>query len=196
VLYTIKRAVLQFLACVRWLGWRHPFWLAFGCPTYRLKGRHYRQVAERIKDGDILIRRFDGYLNTWLIPGWWNHAGIYIGGVGHEVVHAIGEGVVRDDLIDFMRTDHLMVLRAPAEFSRKAILKIRKLLGTPYDYDFDFKDAGRFSCTELVAHQFPGFVTPRRRFRRDTIVADDIVAALGFSVIYDSRLVDKCEQTQ
>lgn len=193
MLYALKKFLFRFLANIRWLGRRHPFWFAFGIGGYRLKGHHYRQVADRIQPGDVLLRRFDGYVNTWLIPGWWNHAGIYTGGENHQVVHAIGDGVVCEDLIDFCRTDYLLLLRGPDISCKKAVLKAHSLIGRPYDFDFNFKDAGRFCCTELIAHLFPGLIKGCRRLWRDTIVADDIAASTAFSHIWDSRLVMKCE---
>ena len=156
-----------------------------------MKGKHYRDLEPLIQPGDIIIRRFEGYIDKWLIPGWWNHAGIYVGpirGLDHKVIHAISDGVVVDDLIDFMRTDHMIVLRAPERYRKEAIIRANDAIGSDYDFAFEFGDTLRFSCTELNSYCYQGIITGKRRFGRSTVVADDIVNTSTLKVIWDSRI--------
>jgi hypothetical protein len=172
-------------------------WLTINAQTFRLKGKHYREVEQLIRPGDVLVRRFEGYVDKWLIPGWWNHAGIYIGKLdnkNHQVVHAISDGVVVDDLIDFMRTDHVVVLRAPDKDRDRALKLAPKTIGSEYDFAFEFNDSLRFSCTELISHCYNRApwcksifsIIGKKRFGRYTVVADDIVNASHLKVIWSS----------
>jgi hypothetical protein len=85
------------------------------------------------KPGDILVRGFKNYLDGYFIPGYFSHAGLYVGPVVEKdkelvhrprgkklfrpgeqmVVHALAEGVLMEDLIQFCRCDYLAVLRFP-----------------------------------------------------------------------------------
>ncbi len=195
--YCVKKHVFRFLGDIRWEGWRSPFWFVWGPKTFALKGKHYRQVAAVVKPGDILIRRFEGYVDKWLIPGYWNHAGIYVG--NGQVVHAVSEGVIETDLIDFMRTDHLIVLRAERITRPWAIRRAKKAKAEGGEYDFAFRFRSysaserrvpkRFSCTKLAAWCYPYLKVGKRRFGRPTIVADDFVNSPQLETVWDSREV-------
>ncbi len=188
--FKLKKWIFRFIGDVKWAGILHPFWFVINATTFRLKGQHYRDLSAIIQPGDILIRRFEGYIDKWLIPGWWNHAGIYVGevdGKSHKVVHAISDGVVVDDLIDFMRTDHMIVLRAEDWRRGDAVKRATNAIGSDYDFAFDFNETLRFSCTELISHCFPGIINGKKRFGRYTVVADDIVNTKPLIVVWDSR---------
>lgn len=204
MLYAVKRFILCILATVKWHGWKCPLWFTVGAPTFRLKGKHYREVERVVRPGDILVRRFDGYVNCLFIPGWWNHVGIYCGpnaetGEPHEVIHAVPPRVTATDLIDFARTDHLLVLRLEEEgdsWRRSAVTKARALekAGTDYDFAFDFVDPTRQCCTEMLAACYPGIKCGKRRWGRYTIVPDDYVAYTvsdvrrnRLRIVWDSR---------
>lgn len=190
VSFKIQKAIFRFIGDIKWAGILHPFWFIINGTSFRLKGKHYRRVEQVIQPGDIIIRRFEGYIDKWLIPGWWNHAGMYIGELedkDHKVVHAISDGVVVDDLIDFMRTDHMIVLRASEAGREEAVKRAKAAIGSDYDFAFDFNETLRFSCTELVSHCYPGIITGKKRFGRITVVADDIVETPSLEVIWDSR---------
>jgi len=201
--FKLKKWIFRFIGDIKWAGILHPFWFIINATTFRLKGRHYRDLEEVIEPGDILIRRFEGYVDKFLIPGWWNHAGLYVGeldGGNHKVVHAVSEGVIVEDLIDFMRTDHLIVLRPPRPqcgdlaqdqqtwLDREtAIERAKAAVGSDYDFAFDFKETLRFSCTELISHCYEGLISGKKRFGRITVVADDIVQTPNMHVVWDSR---------
>ncbi len=185
--YKIQKAVFRFIGDIKWSGWKKPFWFTINANGYQLKGEHYRFLSKVIKPGDILIRRFEGYVDKWLIPGFWNHGGIYIGGEKEQVVHATSDGVIIEDILNFMRTDHMIVLRAPSEMVEDAIKRADGIVGLEYDFSFDFVGRKRFSCTEVIDFCYPNMVTPKKRFWKITIVADDIVSCSELSVVWDSR---------
>jgi hypothetical protein len=70
------------------------------------------------------------------------------------IIHAIGEGVVKEDLLDFCRADSICVLRVKNvtdEQVHDAIsiaIELEKAR-TAYDYKFQSKN-GTVYCTELV----------------------------------------------
>lgn len=103
------------------------------------------------------------------------------------MVHAISDGVVVDDLIDFMRTDHMIVLRTEDWRQRDAIKRAKNAVGSDYDFAFNFNETLRFSCTELISHCFPEVIKGKKRFGRHTVVADDIVNTKSLTTIWDSR---------
>lgn len=188
--YKIQKALFTFIGNIRWHGLLHPMWFTINSVSFQIKGKHYRAVEKLIQPGDIIIRRFEGYLDKFLIPGTWNHAGIYVGKVDrekHQIIHAISDGVVIEDLIDFMRTDHLIVLRAPKELQENAITLAKIAVGSDYDFAFDFKETLRFSCTELIDYCYPVIINSKKRFGRTTVVADDIVNSTALKVVWDSR---------
>ena len=187
--YKIQKALFTFIGDIRWHGLLHPFWITINAKTFRLKGKHYREVEQLIQPGDIVLRRFEGYVDKVLIPGFWNHAGIYVGEIDnekHQVIHAISDGIVVDDLIDFMRTDHVVVLRAPKEQREEAINRSKTTIGSEYDFAFDFKETLRFSCTELIGYCYYKIIKGKKRFGRMTIIADDILETPDLKVIWTS----------
>ncbi len=111
---------------------RWPFWLVYDPGSYLVKGRDAREVIDLVRPGDVLVRGFTAYLDGKLIPGYFSHAGLYVGPTtaadlalvrpsargrlvegAQTVVHAIAEGVLMEDVLDFCRCDRLLVLRFP-----------------------------------------------------------------------------------
>lgn len=188
--YKIKKFIFKQIGDLRWHGWTRPFFLTFNAKTYDLNGKHYRQIASVIRPGDIILTRDEGWIDTYLIPGFWTHAGVYVGnynGEKRQVIHAISEGVIAEDLIDVMRTDACVILRANPYYASKCLDEVVKLVGEEYDFNFDFLSSLRFSCTELVAHNYREIISGKKRFGRYTIIADDIYNSGFLRVIYDSR---------
>jgi hypothetical protein len=102
-----------------------------------------------VEPGDVLVRGYLGYVDGWFIPGYFSHAGLYLGEVNESdrtlctelarsrerwkgesrrrprapdaqfavgkqmVVHALAEGVLVEDLLDFCRCDYMAILRLP-----------------------------------------------------------------------------------
>jgi hypothetical protein len=193
--YKLKKWIFRFIGDIKWAGILHPFWFVINSTTFSLKGKHYRIIEKLIKPGDILLRRFEGYLDKFLIPGWYNHAGIYVGTLNdqnYQVIHAISDGVIVEDLIDFARTDHMVILRAPDNLREEAISRAKEVVGSEYDFAFDFGNKLRFSCTELVSHCYRNqdwTFKGKKRFGCFTIVADDIINTPQLKIIWTSASV-------
>lgn len=146
----VPKWLLQFLGdsyiCIK------PFFYMFKPEFHKVKGFEIRQILNNIKPGDILFRTFDGYLNTILTPGLWSHAAIYIG--DNTIIHAVGAGVVKEDILDFCRTDSIALCRVKNStegMCKNAINKAEQLCTEHISYDWQFKDNnGKVYCTELI----------------------------------------------
>lgn len=185
--YAIQSKIFTFIGDIKVFGWAHPMWFGINAHGYKLKGTVYRKLQNIIQPGDIFLRRFDGYLSSYMIPGFWNHAGLYV--EDEQVIHAISEGVIKEDILNFMRTDHMMVLRPLEANVTRALNRANSIVGQPYDFGFDFEDCHRFSCTELVAYCYPDLVKPKKQwssFGKLVIVADDFRDSPKLEKIWDS----------
>jgi hypothetical protein len=128
------------------LVYRWPLWLLYNPTGYRVRGEDIRELIDRVRPGDVLVRGFDNYLDGRIIPGYFSHVGMYLGDVtqadadaiaragevehlpgAHRVVpgrsmviHALAEGVLTEDVINFCRCDYMAVLRFPTVMSATA----------------------------------------------------------------------------
>jgi len=143
------------------------------------------QLSPLLRPGDILLIRAEGKLTTSLLPGFWAHAAIYVGGAGDAermgmhahplvkerwpalrdnepqwgwVIEAVSPKVAIHPLDYSLRADHVAVLRAPLDsVEMHAVLdEACSHLGKPYDFKFDFNISSRIVCTELIYRAFHG----------------------------------------
>jgi len=68
LLYNLQKHVFSFIGDIKWGGITHPFWFTINATGYKLKGEHYRKLSKKLKPGDVVIRRFEGYIDKWFIP--------------------------------------------------------------------------------------------------------------------------------
>ena len=147
LLKLIKRISLNILGDIK--VFRFPFFLIYDPGSYEVKGYHTRQAMEVLEPGDIVLRKFINYLDGYFIPGEYSHTGLYVG--NNIVIHAIAEGVSSIDIIDFLRCDKFIILRAKDEEARKrAVERAKRWWIKNREYDFDFKsNNGKLYCHEL-----------------------------------------------
>lgn len=186
VLYKIKAKLLDILGDIRWFGFRRPLWFAYGVKSYLLRGEHYRSVNKIIKPGDILVRAYDCFVDSWFIGGRFSHGAVYVGGDGEQVVHSMSQGVFVEDLINFMRADHMAIYRPPKDMVENGVKSAISIVGSEYDFNFDFNDHARFSCTEVVDYCYPGLLKPSKYLWRTVIAPDDICRCDKFVKVWDS----------
>ena len=118
---------------------------------YKVRGNVIRDICSKLKPGDVILRGYDHYLDGWLIPGEYSHAGVYVG--DNVIVHAVSEGVKEIDTIDFMQCDRVMVLR-PKSGVKAAVNFVKKSIGEKYDFKFNTTDSSEFYCFELAAKAY------------------------------------------
>jgi hypothetical protein len=136
-------------------------------------------VASLLQPGDVLLTRNDHRLTAALIPGFWAHAALFIGGRSElerlglrthpyvlrhwnqipetasplgVVIEALAPKVQLNPLEKCLRVDHLVVIR-PALPSSEIAAAIGEAMGhlhKPYDFEFDFNNSSRVVCTELI----------------------------------------------
>jgi len=129
-----------------------PFFIMWNPKLHKLKGHEIRDIQNNLKPGDILLRRYDGYLNTYFTPGYWGHSGLAIS--ENKVIHAIGKGVIKEDILDFCRADSIALLRFKEitdENINRAIQIAEQMVIRKVKYDFQFADKNKnIYCTELI----------------------------------------------
>ena len=188
-------------------GKEHPAWIMYKPVGYKLKGKDLWEGMEyfwkgKAQIGDILLRRFDRYLDSYFIPGVWKHAGVYVGFDeevgGPTVIHALSEGIIKEHVSLFMRTDYLCIMRPVKieEEVRKEIIKeAYKQLEKPYDFSFTYSDHSEFYCTELIGYLYEKYVkfsyiekglwpfVPRQK----QLVADNIFLSSDLELVWYSQ---------
>ncbi len=160
----------------------------FGDSSYHLKGPECRDILNVLKPGDLLLRRFDHYLGALAIPGYWCHVAIYVG--NNLVIQMSTTGINSEDILTFLRSDNIIVLRPNIRYKHltsQAIEKAYQYLpqNIPYDFEFNFKDASKMSCTELIrdCYNYPEFYTKKLK---NYIVPDDFLHSI-FDIIWKRK---------
>jgi hypothetical protein len=62
------------------------FTLLYDPRSYRVKGGDMRRAMKDLKPGDILVRGFENYVDGNFIPGFFSHAGLYLGRVDEPTI--------------------------------------------------------------------------------------------------------------
>jgi len=181
--YKIKRFFIRKFGNI--LVYRFPLFVMFGHTSYQMKGKDVREVLNTIQPGDILLRRYNNYISGLLIPGYYTHSAIYIG--NNEIIHMLGDGINKQDILTFCSCDSITIIHCIVEqISKEAVNKATELFnkGVEYDYDFDFSNDTRFSCTELIDYLYdkPKIVRKKEKY----IIPDDFLTLdeLIFKISY------------
>lgn len=177
IVKTIRNQALTIFGDIK--VFKYPLFILYDPGSYLVKGDEMREVIKVIQDGDILIRGYKNYLDGYFIPGFFSHAGIYLGQVTEEkvleynpevkrtsikegeqiVIHSMANGVFMEDLLNFCRCDYMVILRrnfmvestSSQVLTHEDVFKTAvNFLDTPYDFGFNFSDIKALSCTELV----------------------------------------------
>ncbi len=134
----VQSGFLKMFGDIKYFPW--PMFFIYDPKGYQVRGDEVREVINCIQPGDILLRGYDKYLDGLFIPGYFSHAGLYVGEVIDDdlklidtpltteqqkdfhtgdqmVIHAMAEGVFMEDIINFCRCDRMMILRFPASFT-------------------------------------------------------------------------------
>jgi hypothetical protein len=154
-----------------------------GQPTQAITSETVMNLRPGLQPGDVLLVRDDSRLTAAILPGFWTHAALFIGGRAelealglnahphvvrhwHElpessgplglVIEALFPRVQINPLEKCLQVDHVVVLRPilPAGDIASAIGEALGHLGKPYDFEFDFNNSSRIVCTELVYRSY------------------------------------------
>jgi hypothetical protein len=164
---------------------KYPLFIVFGNTDYKVKAEETREVLSLIRPGDLILRRFNNRVTNIPIPGYFSHVAI-VEDRGN-VIHAVSDGVIRTDILDYVRTDSLAIVRPKTEaHSTKCVVLAREAIGKPYDYIFDSDDRRAFYCSELAMHCLPDIV-PKRQQVRDKVPPNKLMELEDVDIIFDSR---------
>lgn len=122
--------------------------------TFDLSGEQTRSIMKQVRKGDILLKGYTRYLDSYLRNGIYHHAGIYIG-KGFMVCMS-EEGVEPIDLIEFCRCDKIAVLRLEScnersDIIERSLRRCEQFIEATLEYvcTFDVIDH-RFYSLELI----------------------------------------------
>lgn len=159
----------------RALTWLGDLQCAFSPP--RIKAAHLWQLLALVQPGDVILRRYTWYLDSYLIPGTYSHSMIVVD--PHTVMHATSEGVRKEDIIDAVKDCDGFCLMRPRYEEGNATLAVgyaEGMEGQLYDWLFDATDMGYFYCHELSYYALQaGGLCPDLNGRR-YVTADDIAS--------------------
>jgi len=137
---------------------KYPPFVIYRPDIHRVRGPQVRQILDIVHKGDILLRRYDGYLNTIFTPGFWGHAGIYVG--FNQTAHAVGTGTEIEDVLNFCRCDAICILEVvglPDKEREIAVQAAIDIASKNIEYDFNFNaDNETYYCTEFVDVAYNG----------------------------------------
>ena len=153
--------------------------------THAIDAALLQKLRPHLEPGDVLLIRAEKKLTSTLLPGFWAHAAIYLGGTAdierigvasHPLVSGRWEELRRNEpqfgwvieavsprvnihtLDHSLRADHVAVLRANLNSVEwhAAFGEACSHLGKPYDFKFDFNISSRIVCTELIYRALHG----------------------------------------
>lgn len=171
------------------------------------RGKLYRQraversLAQVLEPGDILLEKTPFRLTDLMIPGYWGHAAVWVGGEpelralgvwdhpavrphqraireGGRIVEALRPGVTLNSLAHFLNVDDLAVLR-PLQPDRALqaarVVRAFRQVGKAYDFNFDVETTDRIVCSELIYQVYTEMTWPTsRQLGRATISPDQV----------------------
>lgn len=194
--YRLRNSLMTKISKIKFYGWSRPFWLVYDPPKIQIAGLQFNRVLTTIRKFDVILRKSNNFLDTYFIPGFWNHAGIYD---GEKVVHIMADGLKEEFIFDFAKTDNLLILRPTflnnkekIEHAEKQLDLVKNMKDKKYDFSFDFKNQNRLSCTELVQFVFEGLnheLEYTKYLGKDMLYPDNIEKG-NFHIMFDSRKTD------
>jgi hypothetical protein len=163
----------------------YPLWIIAGNTKDKVKAKDIRKVLEFARGGDLIFRRQGRTLGTSIIKGHYSHVGVLSS--PSTVIHAVGSGVIEEDILDFMKTDSVGLMRiGNKDYAVASVELAKQCLGRPYDYIFDSDDKRALYCSELAMYCYPE-IFPRRQQKRDAVTPDELIGHTGTEMLYESH---------
>ena len=141
------------------------------------------RLRPQLRPGDVLLMREEKKLTAAILPGFWAHAALFVGGQGELTAL----GLAAHPFIQ----KHWVVLRPnlSAALVTDAISEAFGHVGKAYDFEFDFNVSTRLVCTELIYRCYQhrgGIEFPLiKRLGRFTLTGDDIATLVISSLSND-----------
>lgn len=173
---------------------KYPMFLFYHPAVDKISGMQTAEIIGLLEDGDVIGRAYDSYIDGYFIPigeSKCSHTGIYFSGI---VYHAVAEGVIATDIIEFLRCDRAVIMRPVVQ--KRTIEKARKIamkheqMNVPYDFEFDSDTPDAVFCHEFTRRCYPSLSIYKMRARNklhvrgpETYVADSFYLNKTFKVI-------------
>lgn len=182
--------------------------------TKRVSSETVAKIGELLEPGDVFVTRHDDAMTNLFLPGFWPHAALHIGdrlqreklgidstqmletdvqGRSIRMLESQKDGVRFRALEETLEVDAFVVIRPTisAAALKASLERAMSHEGKLYDFNFDFTQADRMVCTEVIYrgfHQADGLEFElTERAGRMSFSAEDLldhaVDGLGFDVI-------------
>ena len=94
-----------------------------------LPARIAEQIQELLQPGDVIVTRKEHAISNYLLPGYWPHVAMYVG--GQQVVEAMKDGVRVREMASPFGNDSVAVIRPVLDADRiqQAIVRARSHVG-------------------------------------------------------------------
>ncbi len=157
--YKIKRKALGIFGDIKLLPFPPYIYYQKG-DYYKVSGADTLEAMSILQPGDIVLRDYDDYLDGKFIPKVkFSHAGIYVG--NNLIIHAVTEGVVFTNTVDFFRCDRFGIMRpnvagdvaANKKAIEYALARVHSWLGLQYDINFE-PGNDMLYCFEVAAEAY------------------------------------------
>lgn len=123
--------------------------IRFSISAPKMTGAQFNAFVSILQPGDIVFSTDRSKLSSFLIPGEWDHAGIYVG--DGWIVEAVLPKVRAVSVFDFCHTSDAVGVAGPRwKNVFDVIAKAWAFVGRPYDTLFDQGHEALY-CSELVA---------------------------------------------
>ena len=171
---------------------KYPLFLVYDPSNYLFNSKDYENFLKNVQTGDIILRTYTHYLNGAIIPGFYSHAGLYIG--NNEIFHATGKSSVSIiGAFDFVKCDGVAIVRplVDEEDIKQAIAYAMLQIGKKYDFWFNFDCEETYCCTELIYWAFKNSIdiTPITYSKLFGLIKQTVVAPDDFIDNVDCELV-------
>lgn len=176
---------------IKWFGnitiYPYPMFIMFGSYGYKIKGPDVRKLIEILRPGDIVLRRYNHYISGLLIPGFWTHSSLYVG--NDNIIHILGEGIIKEDILTFTRCDAICVLRkkdnAVGTTPIEAIQCAENLFENKIQYDFEFSEnPDKLYCSEFTHVCYGKPALSKKLKKKGFILPDDQLNYINFDIMW------------
>ena len=179
----VKKKIIDFIGNIKIYSGGIVF---FGDNGLGLKGPDWREILDIIKPGDIVLNAHNHYLSSFFIKGNYGHVGLYVG--DNKIIHVIGDGILKQDILTFLRADDVVVVRPEnQELVPQAISNAYNQLekDVQYDYDFNRDDTAQFYCSEFTDFCYGYLLKESVSKDKNFIFPDDyLIDGNGFNVVW------------
>ena len=122
---------------------------------FRCSGLDLDPIRKVLAPGMIVLSRSEFQVSNLFIDGYWTHSAMIIS--GEEVIEATSEGVVINQLTEFLlKKDDFVILKPKFcgnHEMERACGHALEIVGAPYSFNFDNSD-NSFYCSELVLKSY------------------------------------------